>query len=75
MTHYNRLNVKLLDSQLEKIKYATRSAAKVLLRLSLNKNGNGENNFPYTLFLTNRQITNLCEVLANYSSVDLKLSK
>ena len=34
-----------------------------------------ENNFPHKLFLTNRQVVNLCKAFADKSSNDIKLSK
>ena len=37
--------------------------------------GDNETNFPHKLLLTNRQVVNLRKVLANYLSVDIKLSK
>ena len=37
--------------------------------------GDDETNFPHKLFLTNRQVSNLCKVFANYLSTDVKLSK
>ena len=38
-------------------------------------NSDNETNFPHKLFLTNRQVTNLCKAFANYLSTDIKLSK
>ena len=32
-------------------------------------------NFPHKLLLTNRQVANLCKAFANYTSVDIKVSK
>ena len=34
-----------------------------------------ETNFPHKLLLNNRQVTNLCEALADKSSTDIKISK
>ena len=76
MTQYNSLNVKLSNSQLNKLKSAIKNETEVLLRLSSNKIGNNESNFPHKLLLlTNRQVTNLRKVLANHLSTDIKLSK
>ena len=56
MTHYNSLNVKLSDSQLNKLKSAIKNETEVILRLSSNVVGNSddETNFPHKLLLTNR---------------------
>ena len=77
MTQYNNLNVKLSNSQLNKLKSAIKNEADVVLRLSSNMigNSNDETNFPHKLFLTQRQVANLREAFANYTSTDIKLSK
>ena len=54
MTQYNSLNVKLSNSQLNKLKLAIKNESKVLLRLSPNIIGDNETNFPHQLLLTNR---------------------
>ena len=63
MTQYNSLNVKLSNSQLNKI--------------SSNIIGNsGDNtNFPHELLLTIRQVSNLRKAFAKNTSTDIKLSK
>ena len=58
MTQYNSLNVKLSNSQLDKLKSAS-FARKVVLRLSL---------------LTNRQVADLRKAFANSLPVNIKLS-
>ena len=77
MTQYISLNVKLLNSKLNKLKSATKNETDVLLRLSSNMIGNSdaETNFPHKLFLTNRQVVNLCKAFASQTSTDIKLSK
>ena len=75
MTQYNSLNVKLSNSQLNKLKSAIKNKSEVVLRLSLNMIGDNETNFPHKLLLTNRQVTNLCKAFANHLSTDIKLSK
>ena len=49
----------------------------MVLRLLLNMIGNynDETNFLHKLLLTNRQIANIRKTAANYSSIDVKLSK
>ena len=71
------MNVKLSNSQLNKLKSAIKNETDVVLRLSSNMIGNSddETNFPHKLLLTNRQVANLCKPFANYLSTDIKLSK
>ena len=77
MTQYNSLNVKLSNSQLNKLKSAIKNETEVVLRLSSNTddNSNDETDFPHKLLLTNRQVANLLKTFANYLSTDIKLSK
>ena len=77
MAQYNSLNVKLSNSQLNKLKSAMKNETDVILRLSSNTigNSNDETNFPCKLLLTNRQVTNLRKSFANHTSTDIKLSK
>ena len=75
MTQYNSLNVKLSNSQPNKLKSAIKNETGVVLRLSLNMVGDDETNFPHKLLLTNRQVANLRKAFANNSSTDIKLSK
>ena len=53
MTQYNSLNVKLSNSQLNKLKSAIKNETEVVLRLSSNMVGDDETNFPHKLLLTN----------------------
>ena len=75
LTQYKSLNVKLSNSQLNKLKSAIKNEAEVILRLSSNMIGDNETNFPHELLLTNRQVSNLRKSFANNSSADIKLSK
>ena len=75
MTQYNSLNVKLSNSQLNKLKSAIKNETKVVLRLSSNMMGDIETNFPHKLLLTNRQVENHRKAFANHLSTDIKLSK
>ena len=75
MTQYNSLNVKLSNSQLNKLKSAIKNETEVVLRLSSNMIGDNETNFPHKLLLTNRQVANLRKAFANHLSTDIKLSK
>ena len=60
MARYNSLNVKLSNSQLNKLKSAIKNKTEVVLRLSSNMIGSSddETNFPHKLLLTNRQGAN-----------------
>ena len=77
MTQYNGVNEKLSESQLNKLKSATKNETRVTLRLSSNiiGNANDESNFAHTLLLTNRQVTKVCEAFADNLSANIKLSK
>ena len=75
MTQYNSLNVKLSNSQLDKLKSAIENETKVALRLSSNMVSDDETNFPHKLLSTNRQVSNLRKAFADKSSTDITLSK
>ena len=75
MFKHNSLNVKLSNSQLNKLKSAIKNETEVVLRLSSNAIGDNETNFPHKLLLTNRQVTNLRKAFTNHLSTDIKLSK
>ena len=77
MVQDDSLNVKLSNSQLDKLKSAVKNKIEVVLRLSSTMIGNSddETNSPHELLLTNREVANLCKVFANNSSTDIKLSK
>ena len=77
MTQYISLNVKLSNSQLNKLKSAIKNETEVVLRLSPNMIGdsNDEGNFPRELLLTDRQVSSIRKVFSNNSSADIKFSK
>ena len=75
MTLYNSLNIKLSNSQHNKLKSVTKNKTEVVLRLSSNMIGDDETNLPHQLLLTNRQVVNLHKAFADKSSNDIKLSK
>ena len=77
MTQYNSLNVKLSNSQLNKLKSAIKNESEVLLRLCPNMIGesNDETNFSHELLLTDRQVPSIRKAFSNNSSADLKISK
>ena len=47
MTQYNILNVKLSNSQLNKLKSTIKNETEVVLRLSSNMIGNNKTSFPH----------------------------
>ena len=71
------MNVKLSNSQLNKLKSAIKNETDVVLRLSSNVvgNSNDETNFPHKLSLTNRQTLSLRKAFNNHTSADIKFSK
>ena len=54
MTQYNSLNVKISNSQLNKLNSAIKNETGAVLRLSLSMVGDSKTNFPNKLLLTNR---------------------
>ena len=76
MTQYNTSNIKLSNSQLDKLKSAIKNGTKVTLNLSsiIVRDSNNENNCLIQL-LTNTQVLKLCKAFANNSSANIKLSK
>ena len=77
MTQYNSLNVKLSNSQLNKLKSSIKNETDVVLRISPNMvgNSNDNTNFPHELLLSNRQVENIRKAFAKNTSTDIKLSK
>ena len=73
MVEYSKVNVKLSDTQLKKLKTAVKNKTGTALRISL-KMFNG-NDLPHELLLTTRQKTKLRNAFNNNISIDLKLSK
>ena len=55
----NSINVKLSNSQLNKLKSTIRSKTEAVLGLSSNMIGDDQTNFPHKVLLTNREIANL----------------
>ena len=73
MTEYTKVNVKLSNTQLKKLKDAVSNNTGTTLRISL-KMFNG-NNLPHELLLTTRQKTKIRNSFINNTSTDIKLSK
>ena len=73
MVQYTKVNVRLSDSQLKKLKDAVSNNKGTTLRISL-KMFNG-NNLPHELLLTTRQKTKIRNAFNNNTSTNIKLSK
>ena len=73
MVEYSKVNVKLTDTQLKKLKIAVKNNTETTLRMSL-KMFKG-NDLPHELLLTTRQKAKLRNAFNNNMSSDLKLSK
>ena len=73
MVEYSKVNVKLSDTQLKKLKNAVKNKTGTTLRINL-KMFSG-NNLPYELLLTTKQKTKLRNALNNNMSTDIRLSK
>ena len=73
MVEYSKVNVKLWDSQLIKLKYAVKNQTGVTLRMNI-KMFNG-NNLPHELLLTARQKTKLRNSFKKNMSTDIKLPR
>ena len=73
MLEYSKVNVKLPDTQLKKIKTDVKDKTGATLRIS-SKMFNG-NDLPHELLLTTRQKTKLRSAFNNNIPTDLKLSK
>ena len=77
MSQYNTLNVNLSNSQLNKLKSATKNGTEVTLNFPSNLIGssNDQTNFPHKSLLTNTQVSKIRKAFANGSSANIKFSK
>ena len=73
MVEYSKVNVKLSDTQLKKLKTAVKNKTGTTRRISLKMFN--ENDLPHELLLTTRQKTKLRNPFNNNMSIDLELSK
>ena len=73
MVEYNKIDAKLSNLQLNKLKNAIKNNEGTTLRIS-NKNFNKQD-LPHELFLTQKQVTKLRNNIDNSLSTDIKLSK
>ena len=77
MSQYNSLNVRMSNSQLNKLKSAIKNETDVVLRISsgMVSNSNDNTNFPHKLLLTDRQVAYIRKAFSNNLSTDVKFSK
>ena len=73
MVEYSKANVKLSDTQLQKLKITVKNNARTTLRMSLKIFD--RNDLLHELLLTTRQRTKLRNACNNNMSTDVKLSK
>ena len=77
MSQYNILNVKLSNSQLNKLKSGIKNDTQVTINLSSNPVGesNDETNYPHKLLLINTQVSNINKAFPNELSANIKFPK
>ena len=70
MVHYNSLNIRLLNSQLDKLKSGIKNCTEVTLNFSSNVIGDSydETYFPHRLLLADSQVSRLSRAFVNNSS-------
>ena len=73
MVEYSKVNAKLTDTQLKKLKAAVKNETGTTLRINFKMFD--ENNLPHELLLTLRQKAKLRNSLNNNMSVDIKLTR
>ena len=73
MVEYNKIDCKLSNIQLSKLKKAVKDGSELVLRLSIKKFNKVD--LPYELFLTTRQSTKLRNVINNNMTTDIKFSR
>ena len=73
MVEYSKVNVKLTNTQLKKLKTVAKNKTGTTLRMSLKMFD--ENDLPHELLLTTRQKSKLRNAFNNNMSTDIKLSE
>ena len=76
MTKYDSLDVKVSNSEFNKLKSGIKNETRVILNLSSNVVGdsNYKTNLPHKLLLPNTQISKLCKPFTNGLSANIKLT-
>ena len=77
MTQYNSLNVKLSNSQINRLKSVIKTGPELRMNLSSNLIGNSkdETSFPNKLLLTDTKVSKIPKTFANGSSANIKFLK
>ena len=75
MTQYNRVNVKLTNSQLNKVSIKKWIWCSNKISSNMIGDSNEKTNFPHELLLTGRKVSSIRKTFSNNSSVDIKFSK
>ena len=73
MTNYQEVRIKLTNTQLKKIKFATKNKAGEMLRMTKRKFQ--DEKLSHELFLTKRQKAKIRNIFPNSMLMNLKLSK
>ena len=74
MTQHNTLNVKLSNSQINKLKSGIKNDTEITLSNAVD-DSNDENNFPHRLLLTNTQVSRLRKAFSNNSAAKINYQK
>ena len=72
MTEYSTLNVKLSNSELNKLKSALKNGTEITFQQIWSEIL--MNNFSHKLLLNNTQVSKICKAFANGSSANIKFS-
>ena len=77
MTIYNTLNIKLSNSELNKLKSGIKNGTELTLNLSSNLigNSNDETNFSHKLLLTDTQVSKTRKILCKWFISDYNIFK
>ena len=77
MIQYNTLNIKLSNSQINKLKSGIKNGTEVTLNLSSKLTGNScdEINISHKLLLTDTQVSRICKAFENGSWTNTKFWK
>ena len=77
MVHYNTLNVKFSDSQLNKLSSGIQNGTLVTLNLSTNAidDANDKASFLHKLLRTNMQVSKIRKAFANISATNINFSR
>ena len=75
MTQYNSLNVKVSNSQLNKLNYAIKNYVVLILSSNMVGNSDDETNFPHKLLLTYRQVAIFVRLLPTTHQLILNCQK